>query len=78
MREVKVVPFPTTPEALMALIPGDTSQTEGVFQGLSDKQVKWKVQSLSGKRINLSARYFGISLGIFVLDVKKGKVVFHG
>jgi len=71
------VSFPGTPKALEALCHGDKFYSEGVFQGVTPKQVRWQVAGGTAKAVTAHVTYFGIALGTFKLSVKSGKVVLN-
>lgn len=58
---------------------GETFKTEGVFQGVSDKSVKWTVEDATHgggvTRVRIVGTYMGINIGTRVINVgKRGKV----
>ena len=73
----KEVVFPGTPKALEALCHGDKFYSEGVFQGVTPKQVRWQVAGGTAKAVTVHASYLGIFLGTFKLGIKNGKVILN-
>jgi len=75
-----------TKEHLSRLKSGDTFSTEGIFQGVDQKRIKWELMKVrplgSGQRsppvYTFIATYFGIRLGIFEVIVRpKGRIDFN-
>lgn len=72
------VTFPQSPAEVHAMQLNDYFYSEGLFLGMSDKQVKWTVTASDGEKRELKATYFGVFLGFFQLSISKGKVKFNG
>ena len=65
---------------LKSLKKGDQFKTEGMFSGLSDRQIKWTVVSclFGGKQVLVRGSYFGIDMGEFMMLCRAaGKVIIH-
>jgi len=74
---------PFTSKQVADLIVGQKFKTEGLFQGVSDEKVKWKVLTVTrGLKVTvfrMEATYFGVSLGQYTVNLSnKGKVTFDG
>lgn len=65
-------PLILSAEHLSSLAVGDTFESEGIFQGVTDEPVTWKLVKKDKECYLLEASYMGIFLGAFEAVVKKG------
>jgi hypothetical protein len=69
-----IVMFPNAEADLLAMNVGDKFYSEGLFQGVSNKKLKFMVYGVNGKKRTVRATYFGIAIGSYELSFSKGKV----